>query len=86
MKEARKTTKKIQLKGKTLMANAYVVTIAIEDDVITDITISGKPNLFVEDTGKSFARKRPKNVKDVVAVIKLEMIKRGKFIEEVDDG
>ena len=86
MKEARKTTKMIQLKGKTLMANAYVVTIAIEDDVITDITISGKPNLFVEDTCKSFARKRPKNVKDVVAVIKLEMIKRGKFIEEVDDG
>lgn len=77
---------KIVFHGKNLQGHLYTVNIAIVDKAIKDISIMGKPNLFVKETCEKFARKRPANVRDVLAVIKLEMIKRCEFVKEVRDG
>ena len=79
-------SKKIVFHGKNLQGHLYTVNIDIVDGAIFGIVIMGKPNLFVKEMCEKFARKRPKNVRDVLAVIKLEMIKRGEFVKEVRDG
>ena len=46
----------------------------------------GRPYLSVKEICEKVARKRPENVRDVLAVVKLEMIKRCEFVKEVRDG
>ncbi len=84
MKEVKQ--QKIVFHGKNLQGHLYTVDIDIVEKAIVSISILGRPNLFVKETCEKFARKRPSNVRDVLDVIKLEMIKRCEFIKEVRDG
>ena len=77
---------KIVFHGKNLQGHLYTVNIDIVDKSIVGINVLGKPNLFVKEVCEKFARKRPGNVRDVLAVVKLEMIKRCEFVKEVRDG
>lgn len=74
--------KTIIFKGKTHLRNTYTVKIQVADGKIDTIQIMGRPNLFVEETCRSFEMKHPKNVEDVLSVIKLEMIKRSEYAGE----
>ncbi len=77
---------KIVFHGKNLQGHLYTVNIDIVDGAIVGIVVNGRPNLFVKEICEKFARKRPENVRDVLAVVKLEMIKRCEFVKEVRDG
>ena len=77
---------KIVFHGKNIQSHLYTVNIDIVDKAIVGIEVKGKPNLFVKEMCDKFALKRPSNVRDVLAVIKLEMIKRCEFVKEVRDG
>lgn len=79
-------SQKIVFHGKNLQGHLYTVNIDIVDKAIVGIAVLGRPNLFVKEMCERFARKSPKNVRDVVACIKLEMIKRCEFQKEVRDG
>ena len=84
MKEPKQ--QKIVFHGKNLQGHLYTVSVDVVDGAIVAIKVNGKPNLFVKEICEKFALKRPENVRDVLAVVKLEMIKRCEFVKEVRDG
>lgn len=73
---------KIIYHGKNIIGHLYTVNIDIVDKAIVAIEIKGKPNLFVKELCEKFARRRPDNVRDVLDVVKLKMIKCCEFIRE----
>lgn len=73
---------KIIFHGKNIIGHLYTVNVDVVDKVIVSIEIKGKPNLFVKELCEKFARKRPDNVRDVLDVVKLKMIKCCEFVRE----
>lgn len=86
MAEKKNAKSSVVFTGKTVMRNTYTITVIVDEGTIKEIKILGKPNLMVAETCQAFALKHPKNITDVLSVIKLEMIRHNEFVSEIRNG